>query len=193
MIEWHQIKLGARVKNIGTDEYGAIQHAGGKCRQTFCVHYDGSGAVVEYHDQERKLFILTQQPKLEGKRVDVVILDDVIPKDPLSHARIASPLPHDSAERKLIPLYSGLMAYFPAALTAVAKHSLACNKKHNPNSEGPPQWARGKSGDHADAVMRHLMEGDYEGLAWRALAILQETLEKEGAPLAPAAHFNKDS
>ena len=35
--------------------------------------------------------------------------------------------------------------------------------------------------------MRHLMEGDYVGTAWRALALLQKHLEAQGAPIAPAA------
>lgn len=102
--------------------------------------------------------------------------------------RIPSPLPHDSSERKTYPLYSGLLAYFPAALAAVANHSYKGNEKHNPGL--PMQHARGKSGDHEDCVLRHLMEGDYEGVAWRALALLQEKLEAEGAPVAPGATFD---
>lgn len=101
--------------------------------------------------------------------------------------RIPSPLPLDSAERKTYPLYRGLMAYFPAALAAVAHHSWKGNEKHNPGL--PMQHARGKSTDHEDCIMRHLMEGDYEGVAWRALALLQEKLEAEGAPIAPGATF----
>lgn len=101
--------------------------------------------------------------------------------------RIPSPLPVDSDERKQYPLYRGLMAYFPAALAAVAHHSYKGNEKHNPGL--PMQHARGKSTDHEDCILRHLMEGDYEGVAWRALALLQEKLEAEGAPVAPGATF----
>lgn len=99
--------------------------------------------------------------------------------------RIESPLPHDSAERKTYPLLCGLLDYFPAALAAVAHHSYKGNEKHNPGQ--PLHHARSKSGDHLDALLRHVMERDLEGVAWRALAALQEQLEAEGAPIAPAA------
>lgn len=99
--------------------------------------------------------------------------------------RIKSPLPHDSAERKTYPLLRGLLDYFPAALAAVSHHSYEGNEKHNPGQE--LHWARGKSADHLDAAMRHIMERDLEGAAWRVLAALQEQLEAEGAPIAPAA------
>lgn len=108
----------------------------------------------------------------------------------MTHARIPSPLPVDSTTRKTYPLYSGLMAYFPAALAAVAHHSFVSNEKHNPGL--PLQHSRDNSTDHADCILRHQMEGDFEGVAWRALAQLQEQLEKEGAPVAPAATFTKE-
>jgi len=94
-------------------------------------------------------------------------------------------LPTDSDERKTYPLYSGLFAYFPAALAAIAHHSYVNNEKHNPGE--PLYWNRAKSADEADALLRHLMEGDYVGTAWRALALLQKHLEAGGAPLAPGA------
>jgi hypothetical protein len=68
------------------------------------------------------------------------------------------------------------------------------NDKHNPGQ--PLHWARGKSSDHADCIMRHLAERgtiDTDGLshsvkvAWRALALLQEELEAKGAPKARGA------
>jgi hypothetical protein len=102
--------------------------------------------------------------------------------------RIPSPLPYDSAARKEYPLLRGLLDYFPAALAAVAKHSYEGNKKHNPGVT-EMRHARDKSGDHLDALMRHVMERDLEGAAWRALAALQEQLESEGAPVAPAAYY----
>lgn len=94
--------------------------------------------------------------------------------------RIPSPLPHDSAERKTYPLLRGLLDYFPAALAAVSHHSHMGNEKHNPGQ--PVHWARGKSADHLDAALRHIMERDLEGAAWRILAALQMQLEAEGAP-----------
>jgi hypothetical protein len=105
-------------------------------------------------------------------------------------------LPTDSAERKDIPLARGCFDYFPAALAEVARLSLAGNIKHNPGEE--LHWARGKSMDHADCIARHQMErgtidtdGFYHDVktAWRALAQLQELMEKNGAPLARGARL----
>lgn len=94
-------------------------------------------------------------------------------------------LPTDRAARKAIPLYSGVLAYFPAALAEVAKRSKEGNDQHNPDE--PLHWARGKSNDHLDCLARHLVEGDLVGVAWRALAALQLQCEANGAPLAPGA------
>ncbi|OGT59755.1 MAG: hypothetical protein A3E01_04640 [Gammaproteobacteria bacterium RIFCSPHIGHO2_12_FULL_63_22] len=93
--------------------------------------------------------------------------------------------PADSAARKEYPIYSGFFAYFPSAIAAVAHHSYASNAQHN--GDAPLQWDRAKSDDEADALLRHLMEGDYAGMAWRALALLQKHLEANGAPIAPGA------
>lgn len=100
-----------------------------------------------------------------------------------------------SAERKLYPLCTGLLDYFPDALAEVANISFKGNQKHNPGQ--PLHHARGKSSDHADCVIRHLMERggrDPEGnrhsaqLVWRALALLQEEIEQEyGLPLPRGA------
>ena len=105
-------------------------------------------------------------------------------------------LPVDSAERKDIPLARGGLDYFPAAWAAVAELSRIGNDKHNPGEE--LHHARGKSSDHADCILRHLVERgtvDTDGLlhdvkvAWRALAMLQEELERRGAPLARGARL----
>ena len=80
------------------------------------------------------------------------------------------------------------------ALAEVAKLSYLGNLKHNPGEE--MHHARGKSMDHADCIVRHLVgRGGFDGdtresaaLAWRALALLQEELEREhGLPLPRAA------
>jgi hypothetical protein len=104
-------------------------------------------------------------------------------------------LPTDSAERKGIPIVTGLLDYFPAALAEVAKVSKAGNDKHNPGEA--LHWARGKSMDQEDCIGRHLMErGGFDPetgqrhtaqMAWRALALLQLELEAAGAPMARAA------
>lgn len=91
-----------------------------------------------------------------------------------------------SAERKEYPLATGLLDYFPDALAGVAHISFLGNKKHNPGQ--PLHWARGKSNDHADCTVRHMIERgalDAEGsehyaqAAWRALAEYQEYLERK--------------
>lgn len=103
-------------------------------------------------------------------------------------------LPADAESRKAIPIGSGCLDYFPAALIEVAKVSKAGNDQHNPGQ--PLHWARGKSTDHSDTIIRHWMERgtvDTDGqrhsakLAWRALALLQMELEAEGAPQARGA------
>ena len=100
-------------------------------------------------------------------------------------------LPTDAAARKAAPMAEGLLWYFPNALAAVAQVSKAGNDQHNPGE--PMHHARGKSSDHADCILRHLVDAgkiDSDGqrhtakVAWRALALLQEELEREeGAPL----------
>jgi len=80
----------------------------------------------------------------------------------------------------------GVLDYFPMALAEVARVSLAGNNQHNPGQ--PLHWNRSKSSDHANCIVRHLIERgtvDIDAqrhsakLAWRALALLQEELEAE--------------
>ena len=84
-------------------------------------------------------------------------------------------LPADARERKDIPLYSGVIKYFPDALIAVAKLSHAGNEQHNPGSS--LHWDRNKSGDELDAMMRHIIDEHWDAVAWRALANLQKHIE----------------
>ena len=98
-------------------------------------------------------------------------------------------LPTDSAERKRVPLWSGLFRYFPDALVAVARLSWAGNEKHNKGQ--PLHWSRDKSNDHADCLLRHQMDtgtGEVDPdskelheveVAWRALAQAQLALERQ--------------
>jgi len=106
-------------------------------------------------------------------------------------------LPTDPSERKSIPVATGCLDYFPAALAEIAKISKKGNDQHNPGQ--PLHWSRGKSMDHADTIVRHLMERgtiDVDGarhsakMAWRALALLQEELEAAGAPIARGAWYD---
>ena len=104
--------------------------------------------------------------------------------------------PTSAAERKLIPVASGVLNYFPSALIEVAKVSFIGNQQHNPGQ--PLHWARAKSTDQDDTIIRHFLERgtlDVDGvrhsakLAWRALALLQLEMEAEGAPLARGARL----
>ena len=95
-------------------------------------------------------------------------------------------LPQLDHERKDAAMYRGLLGYFPAALFRVAQHSVHSNRKHTPDDASGPHWARGKSADHLDALLRHVCElhADPEyhlaAIAWRALAALQEHEERKG-------------
>lgn len=89
-------------------------------------------------------------------------------------------------QRKQRPLASGVLDYFPDALLEVALVSWTGNEQHNPGT--PVHWDRSKSGDEADALMRHLLERgtrDTDGMrhsakvAWRALALLQKEIEAD--------------
>ena len=90
----------------------------------------------------------------------------------------------DPAERKAMPITSGVLDYFPLAMAYVATVSKAGNDQHNPGQ--PLHWDKTKSLDHADCIARHLIDrGSFDSdglrhsgkLAWRALAALQTELE----------------
>lgn len=94
----------------------------------------------------------------------------------------------DSAERKHIPIATGVLDYFPDAIAAIAEVSWLGNEKHNPGE--PLHWAREKSADHPDCAMRHFLERgklDDDGqrhsakAVWRMLAILQLEIEADRA------------
>tara|TARA_R110002167_G_scaffold17065_5_gene65829 strand:- start:2055 stop:2489 length:435 start_codon:yes stop_codon:yes gene_type:complete len=87
-------------------------------------------------------------------------------------------LPVDAQARKNIPVYSGFFAYFPRAIAAVAQLSLVGGIQHGQTRE-TLHWDRPLSGDELDAMMRHMIDGDWEQVAWRAMAHLEKQLEKE--------------
>ena len=102
-------------------------------------------------------------------------------------------LPTDPKERKGLPICTGVLDYFPLALIEVAKVSKAGNVQHN-GPDAPLHWARGKSMDQADTIVRHVMERggvDTDGMrhmakaAWRCLAELQLEMEEAlGLPIS---------
>lgn len=94
-------------------------------------------------------------------------------------------LPSDAKARKNAPIARGVLDYFPDALFAVADLSRIGNEQHNPGQ--PMHWAKEKSTDHADCIIRHLADRgklDDDGVrhsakvAWRALALLQIEIEE---------------
>ena len=94
----------------------------------------------------------------------------------------------ESEQRKQIPVFSGVVKYFPNAIKEIAKCSYKGNEQHHPNT--PLHWDKNKSKDNADALMRHLIDHiedpvDTDGqlhlakVAWRALALLEVYLENK--------------
>jgi len=65
-------------------------------------------------------------------------------------------IPKDAQTRKALPITSGVLDYFPDALLEVARCSKVGNDQHNPDQ--PLHWAKEKSTDEADALVRHLLE-----------------------------------
>jgi hypothetical protein len=97
-----------------------------------------------------------------------------------------SSVPTDAAARKALPLCTGVLDYFPDALLEVARVSRLGNAQHNPGES--LHWAKEKSTDEPDALLRHLIDRgkrDSDGqrhsakVAWRALALLQREIDAE--------------
>lgn len=95
-------------------------------------------------------------------------------------------LPSDAKERKATPMCTGVLDYFPKALAEIARVSKVGNDQHNAGQ--PLHWDKTKSTDHADCIVRHLVDRgsiDSDGqrhsakVAWRALALLETELEAE--------------
>ncbi len=100
--------------------------------------------------------------------------------------KVHTKLPTDPKARKLIPVATGFIDYFPDAIVAVAELSRIGNEQHNPGQ--PLHWDRSKSTDESDTLARHFIERgtlDTDGvrhsakLAWRAMALLQKEIEQE--------------
>jgi hypothetical protein len=92
-----------------------------------------------------------------------------------------------SEERKNSPVFTGFCKYFPRAMVEVSKLSKFGNDKHNPDM--PLHWAKEKSTDHGDCIIRHQLDagqidpesGMYHdvNVAWRAMAQLEVLLENQ--------------
>ena len=97
-------------------------------------------------------------------------------------------LPTDAQTRKNAPIARGVLDYFPKALAAIAELSRIGNEQHNPGQ--PMHWAKEKSTDHADCILRHMIDrGTIDTdkvrhstkVAWRALAMLEVELDAAAA------------
>ena len=125
----------------------------------------------------------------------LIPLSDLVCVEPARNVASEKPMfPSEAAERKKIPLGTGVLDYFSQALIEVARVSFVGNEQHNKGEN--LHWARAKSTDQADTIIRHYMERgklDEDGmrhsakLAWRVLALLQLELEAEGYPVARGA------
>ena len=93
-------------------------------------------------------------------------------------------LPTDAEERKKFPMFSGLDAYFPNALACVARLSWEGHRQHFKDApESPLRWDKTKSADELDALKRHLIQGEWAQVAWRALAHMEREIIKGWRPV----------
>jgi hypothetical protein len=116
----------------------------------------------------------------------------------------------DAKARKALPIMR-VLGYFTAALAGLTRHAVRGNAAHNPGES--LHWARGKSMDHGECVIRHsfdladimawlernpehpdraavieMASHEHDARVWRALADSQEFYEKYlGAPLSPSS------
>ena len=98
-------------------------------------------------------------------------------------------LPTDRDARNALPIWDGLMMYFPDVWAEVAKVSVLGNKQHNLGAK--LFWNREVSTDHLNKVMRHCLDHgsgnvlDTDGTfhmakaVWRACAELQLAIEAQ--------------
>lgn len=176
-------KDGERVIIFGSELHGChgiIINPTGQASSAYTVAIDGDGIHPDTHVIEQRYLVRHAEYEASMAAVQDNSLNTVLPADP--------------QERKAIPIGSGVLDYFPSALVEIAKLSKAGNDQHNPGE--PLHWAREKSADHADTIIRHWIDrGLYDAdgqrhsakLAWRALALLQMELEAAGAPKARGA------
>lgn len=89
----------------------------------------------------------------------------------------------ETINRKDMPIFSGVLKYFPNALLEISKVSKAGSEQHNPGK--PLHWDKTKSIGTGDELIRHLLDSgkfDTDGIrhtakcAWRALELLEREL-----------------
>ena len=141
---------------------------------------------IDYISGTESAYTMNKQEELDYEEMKAGVYDD---EDYNEHEAMLK------AERKITPVFSGVLKYFPDAIREVAKVSWIGNEQHHPHK--PLHWDRSKSSDELDALARHLIEAgtidtDLQRhsakVAWRALANLQKELEEEGK--APLSKYN---
>jgi len=144
---------------------------------------------IDYISGTESAYTITEQEELECEEERAGVYDDDFDYNEMLDFGLKE------TNRKEMPVFSGVLKYFPDAIREVAKTSWIGNQQHHPNK--PLHWDRSKSGDELDALTRHLMEAgevDTDGIrhsakvAWRALANLQKELEENGE--APLSEYN---
>ncbi|MBU6249445.1 MAG: hypothetical protein KGN77_17050 [Xanthomonadaceae bacterium] len=144
------------------------------------------GSVPQGVQSVRMASALTDGLNIEHKIANNIPLTkdeaDKLTPEQLAHWRLQ--VTHDAKTRKGMPVATGLLDYFPDACMDVARLSRIGNDQHNPGE--PMHWARGKSMDQRDTIIRHTMESrriDIDKVlhatkaAWRSLAELQLAIE----------------
>ncbi len=144
---------------------------------------------IDYISGTESAYTMTEQEELECEEERAGVYDDDFDYNEMLDFGLKE------TNRKTMPVFSGVLKYFPDAIREVAKTSWIGNQQHHHNK--PLHWDRLKSGDELDALTRHLMEAgeiDTDGIrhsakvCWRALANLQKELEENGE--APLSEYN---
>lgn len=125
----------------------------------------------------------------DGYHYGSIIIDPACPVHGSVWPIKKTTLPTSDADRKKLPIFDGVLKYFPDALLAIAEVSRIGNEQHNPGE--PLHWAKDKSTDHFNTNIRHQLDHatgtryDVDGArhlakaAWRILAALQTDIENE--------------
>lgn len=148
------------------------------CDDTFKNPDGRIGHVCEWHKERAGVLTeLSSSPHVQSL------------SRPIQEGSVSFGLPSTDAARKAIPIWSGVVMYFPDVLAAVAEVSRLGNDQHNPGQ--PLHWAREKSTDQMNTAFRHMLDHargnikDTDGTwhlakaIWRLSAELQLTIEQE--------------
>jgi len=158
---------------------------------TEILGFEAKKIMSEIENKFTAVPLVGVQAAIEASEKAFVPDTDVVScEPPKGNAATSEPgMPHTPPARKQTPVATGVLAYFPDAISEVAKVSFIGNEQHNPGQ--PLHWARDKSSDQTDAAVRHVIDylqgvrRDVTGnhvlaqAAWRILAELQLSVETE--------------